>query len=68
METQDLPFPDFFVNHHCRDFHAIVKWQDDHALPLEKGRNLTKPADVVEIPVPDPYWGIFGVERVQVHD
>lgn len=51
METEDLPFPDFNVNHRCRDFDAIVKWQEEHTVPKMLSRNFTKPSGVKEIPV-----------------
>ena len=42
--------------------------QDANALPLEKGRDLTKLVDAVERPVPESYWEIFWVDKVQDHD
>ncbi|KAH8665683.1 hypothetical protein BGZ61DRAFT_366243, partial [Ilyonectria robusta] len=33
VETQSNPFPDFAVNHQCRDFDAIYEWQDKHSVP-----------------------------------
>ena len=26
------PFPDFNINHQCRDFAAIKQWQNEHAV------------------------------------
>jgi hypothetical protein len=49
LEGELWPWPNFYVNHQCRDFDAIVKWQDENALPLMMGRNLTRPPGVVEI-------------------
>ncbi|KAH7389133.1 hypothetical protein BKA64DRAFT_130575 [Cadophora sp. MPI-SDFR-AT-0126] len=69
METQDWPFPDFFVNRQCRDFDAIVKWQDENALPLMMGRNLTLPEGAKQIPAPEPFCEMFGREsNVSIHD
>jgi hypothetical protein len=68
METQKWPFPDFFVNHQCRDFDTIVRWQEENALPLMMGRNLTRPPDAKEIPAPDAYYELFGKEKnVSIH-
>jgi hypothetical protein len=71
METQDWPFPDFFINHLCRDFETIAQWQEDNALPLMMGRNITKPTNgnYKETPAPDAYYEMFGREgNVSIHD
>ncbi|KAK0124096.1 hypothetical protein ONS95_009080 [Cadophora gregata] len=69
METQEWPYPDFFVNRQCRDFDAIVKWQDEHSLPLMMGRNLTRPEGAKEIPAPAAFYEMFGKEsNVSIHD
>lgn len=69
METQDWPFPDFFVNRQCRDFDAIVKWQDENALPLMMGRNLTRPEGAKQIPAPEALYEMFGREsNISIHD
>lgn len=65
---RNIPFPGFFVNHQCRDFDAIVRWQEENTLPLEKGMNFTKFNDAVEIPISDLYYEIFGVDKVQIHE
>jgi hypothetical protein len=68
METQKWPFPDFFVNHQCRDFDAIVRWQEENALPLMMGRNITRPPGAREIPAPDGIYELLGNETdVAIH-
>lgn len=67
METQDWPWPDFFVNRQCRNFESIVNWQDDHSLPLMMGRNLTRPEGAKEIPAPAAFYEMFGDENVTLH-
>jgi hypothetical protein len=63
METQDWPFPDFFINHQCHDFDSLVQWQEENALPLMMGRNFTRPADAKQIPAPDAFYEMFGVNK-----
>ncbi|KAM0233128.1 hypothetical protein ACHAP5_010483 [Fusarium lateritium] len=65
VETQTNPFPDFGVKHQCRDFDEIYKWQDKHSVPLEWGRNLTRPADAKQIPISDEYYRIYGIDKEQ---
>lgn len=61
-QTQDLPFADFNVNHQCRDFDAIVKWQEENALSVERARNFTRPEDQEwsEVPIGKKYFELFG--------
>ena len=66
VETQTNPFPDFNVNHQCRDFDAIYEWQDKHAVPKEWGRNVTRPAGAKQIPISEEYYRIYGVDHKQV--
>ncbi|KAI1028222.1 hypothetical protein LB504_012526 [Fusarium proliferatum] len=66
VETQSNPFPDFAVNHQCRDFDAIYEWQDKHSVPKEWGRNVTRPAGAKQIPISEEYYRIYGIEKPQV--
>ncbi|RGP78626.1 hypothetical protein FLONG3_3248 [Fusarium longipes] len=66
VETQSNPFPDFDVNHKCRDFDAIYEWQDKHSVPKEWGRNVTRPAGAKQIPISEEYYRIYGIEKPQV--
>ncbi|KAF5554259.1 hypothetical protein FMEXI_2080 [Fusarium mexicanum] len=66
VETQSNPFPDFAVNHQCRDFDAIYEWQDKHSVPKEWGRNITRPAGAKQIPISEEYYRIYGIEKPQV--
>lgn len=63
LETQVQPWPDFNVNHKCRDFGQIVKWQLDNTLPKEWSRNVTRPPGTKELTMPDEYFEIYGIER-----
>ncbi|KAF5651397.1 uncharacterized protein FTJAE_144 [Fusarium tjaetaba] len=66
VETQSNPFPDFAVNHQCRDFDAIYEWQDKHSVPKEWGRNVTRPAGAKQIPISEEYYRIYGIEKPKV--
>ncbi|KUJ08740.1 uncharacterized protein LY89DRAFT_711424 [Mollisia scopiformis] len=49
-------------------FDAIVEWQEEHALPLMMGRNITRPVEAKQIPAPDAYYEMFPEENVSIHD
>ncbi|OIW29407.1 hypothetical protein CONLIGDRAFT_680257 [Coniochaeta ligniaria NRRL 30616] len=34
METQRNPFPDMSINKKCRDYEAVLKWHEEHLVPL----------------------------------
>ena len=42
-DAQDNAFPDFSINHKCRDFEAILDWHDKHAVTLEEFGALRRP-------------------------
>ena len=44
-DTFSHPFPDFSIEHKCRDFDAILDWQRKHGVRLEDFVSLTKPDD-----------------------
>lgn len=50
---QDKPFPDFGTNKKCRDFEAILEWQERVQMPDRDGKwdRIVKPADAVQLPV-----------------
>ncbi|KAH8602871.1 hypothetical protein B0O99DRAFT_560560, partial [Bisporella sp. PMI_857] len=60
METQHHPFPDFSINHQCRDFGALVAWRKENSVDMEKWHAMQKPEGVKEVPVMKEYWEIFG--------
>ncbi|KAG4438818.1 hypothetical protein IFR05_005709 [Cadophora sp. M221] len=60
METQDNPFPDFSINHQCRDFNALVDWRERNAVDMKKWDEMRKPVGVKEVPLPEGYWETFG--------
>ncbi|MCJ1261258.1 hypothetical protein MMC22_001122 [Lobaria immixta] len=50
---QDKPFPDFGTNKKCRDFDAILAWQEKVQMPDRDGKwdRIVKPTDAVQLPV-----------------
>jgi hypothetical protein len=52
-EGQDKPFPDFSTWKVCKDFNAILEWQESVQMPKrdEKWDQIVKPADAVQLPV-----------------
>ncbi|KAH6653026.1 hypothetical protein BKA67DRAFT_536728 [Truncatella angustata] len=41
----DRPFPDFSVNHQCRDYDAIKSWHDQNAVDVDNFVELRAPPD-----------------------
>jgi len=42
VDTQDTPLPDFSANHKCRDFEALLQWQEENSINLAKYQTLAK--------------------------
>ncbi|KAE8446179.1 hypothetical protein EG329_012404 [Mollisiaceae sp. DMI_Dod_QoI] len=55
METQGYPFPDFNINHQCRDFDALVEWRKREGVDIEKWVKMKKPEGVKQV---EPSEGI----------
>ncbi|KAI0525967.1 hypothetical protein F5B22DRAFT_261893 [Xylaria bambusicola] len=53
-EKEDEPFPDFEVRKQCRDFDAILEWQDKMKLDdtIERWKALQKPVDAKQRELP----------------
>lgn len=60
METQHGPFPDFSVNHQCRDFDTLVQYRNQKSVDWDKWLAMEKPPGVREIPAPAKYYELFG--------
>ncbi|PVH69160.1 hypothetical protein DL98DRAFT_626242 [Cadophora sp. DSE1049] len=60
MEKQDNSFPDFSINHQCRDFNVLAEWRDKNAVDMNKWDKMKKPVGVKEVPLPEEYWDTFG--------
>lgn len=65
MEDQLYPYPDMSINRQCKDMNTLLKWRDEHAVDAKKYRAMRKPAGVHEIPLPDGYFEVYGVQRDQ---
>ena len=46
VERQVNPWPDFNLNHKCRDFEAVLKWQEDNSIDIEEFAMIRKPENV----------------------
>ena len=47
VDTQDTPLPDFSANHKCRDFEAVLQWQEANSIGLAYYQSMAKmPANV----------------------
>lgn len=66
METQPRPYPDFDVSHKCRSFEDIVEWQEKHTVPWSWGGNITKPAGVKQLKMPEDYFILQNFTREEV--
>ncbi|KAJ5037226.1 uncharacterized protein L3040_007403 [Drepanopeziza brunnea f. sp. 'multigermtubi'] len=49
METQSFPFPDFNINHQCRDFDALVEWKEENGVDLERWAAMKRPDGVRQV-------------------
>jgi len=47
METQQNPFPDMSINRKCRDYEAVLKWHEEHLVPLTE--KVFRPEGATEI-------------------
>jgi hypothetical protein len=63
METQSNPFPDFSINHQCRDFETLVRWRKENSVDIEKWIQMKKPDGVRQVPAPKAYYELFGTEE-----
>jgi hypothetical protein len=52
MEHRDRPWSDFSVNHQCRDFETLVKWQMENAVDRKKFDRMPVPKDAYKWPAP----------------
>jgi len=72
MESQYSPQPDFSINRQCRDFDAILRWQDENKVPdgLKKMKEFVKEGgsfDAPRVPIPQKYLDLFANGTV-LHD
>lgn len=60
VETQSIPYPDFNINHQCRDWDAIAGWLESNSIPPESWVGMNKTDDVRWIAQEEGYFEIFG--------
>ncbi|OKL58184.1 hypothetical protein UA08_06867 [Talaromyces atroroseus] len=59
-DAQLNAFPDFSVNHKCRDFDAILKWQEDNSIDVDLFGAIRKPPDYEERIMSHRFKELFG--------
>jgi hypothetical protein len=60
-DTSEEPNPNFSDNHQCRDFDAILEWQEKNSIELTYYRSLIKRPDDVEVMImPEAYKKLIG--------
>lgn len=52
-KNRRLPFPDFRIDHECRDWSSIEQWAEDHSLPPHGDEMLIHPTFGMRI-IPHP--------------
>ncbi len=53
MEGHQYPFPDFSINHQCRDFEAILQWRLEHEVNGSMYEAIRPPAGLVPMRPPE---------------
>ena len=61
IDEADYPFPDFSVNKQCRNFEALMDWQQERAVDTTLLANATKPKAGV-VPGEKEWWSLFDAE------
>ncbi|MCJ1300462.1 hypothetical protein MMC08_003259 [Hypocenomyce scalaris] len=63
LDVRLHPFPDFNVQKRCRDFDAILKWQEDHIVDFDRFMEFRKPEDIVPIETDDEFKRLFSQQE-----
>ena len=66
VETQRYPYPDFGIQHQCRDHEGILEWlmQTENHVDQDALLKIVKPEGANELPISPQYFDIFGVDKV----
>ncbi|OOF90651.1 hypothetical protein ASPCADRAFT_211853 [Aspergillus carbonarius ITEM 5010] len=59
-DAQLNAFPDFSVNHKCRDFDAILSWQEEHSVDVDAFAAIRKPEESVARVMSHRFKDLFG--------
>ena len=70
VEGSRRPFPDFNINHKCRDFEALLEFQIKNTVPdtNKKANYMVRPKDAKVFPMPDSYWKTMGQKKPEWKD
>jgi hypothetical protein len=68
MDVQKYPIPDFDINNKCRDFDAILEWQEAHMVDYAKYEKLRRPLDVVPWPAEEEFIELFNQQHYKFND
>ena len=42
VDIGDEPYPDFSINRQCKDFDAVLKWQEENSIPMNEFRGVIR--------------------------
>ncbi|RAL17387.1 oxidase ustYa family protein [Aspergillus homomorphus CBS 101889] len=59
-DAQLNAFPDFSVNHQCRDFDAVLRWQEENSVNVDEFAAIRKPPDAVARVMSHRFKELFG--------
>ena len=63
LDVRLHPFPDFNVQKKCRDFDAVLQWQDENKVDFDRLMDIRKPEKVVPIQTDDDFKRLFSQEE-----
>lgn len=61
-DAQPNAFPDFNVNHKCIDFEQLLKWQEEHSVPVDDFGAIRRPDDYKPHIMTPKFKELFGYE------
>ena len=59
-DAQLNAFPDFSVNHKCRDFDTILRWQEEHSVDVDEFAAIRKPPEAEARVMSHRFKELFG--------
>lgn len=62
VDVCDEPYPDFSITRQCKDFDAILEWQEEKSIPMSQYRDvIRKPLGVTPKIMSDEYKYMVGL-------
>jgi hypothetical protein len=62
VDIGDEPYPDFSITRQCKDFNAILEWQEETSIPMSQYRDvIRKPLGVTPKIMSDEYKYMVGL-------